>query len=158
VGTALVSHCQGQTAIFPVLGAHFVGMFGLFLLVSPIIARVGRRRALAGGLLLLGASTLAVAGTLDSVLLTSVALFGVGLGWNLAYVAATTDLAERASPKERGKVLGLSDLLSGLVGAGLTVGAGFALAAAGIAVVAVGGALLATVSALVLLGRHAQPT
>ena len=157
MGSALAGHGQGQTAIFPVLGAHFVGMFGLFLLVSPVIDRIGRSRALAGGLILLAASTLAVAGTLDSVLLTSVALFGVGLGWNLAYVAATTGLAEGASPMERGKVLGLADLLSGLVGAAFTVGAGFALAAAGIAVVAVGGALLATLSALVILARRPQP-
>jgi MFS family permease len=156
VGSALVGHGQGEAAIFPVLGAHFVGMFGLVLLVGPVIDRIGLRRALAGGLVLLSVCTLALAGTLDSVLLTSVVLFGVGLGWNIAYVAATTALAEGASPVERGKVLGFADLLSGLVGAGLTVMAGFALAAAGIAIVAVSGALLAMLSALVILGRRFQ--
>lgn len=89
--------------------------------------------------------------------MTAVVLFGVGLGWNITYVAATTGLAEGASPVERGKVLGFADLLSGLMGAGLTVVAGFALAAAGIAIVAVGGALLAMLSALVILGRRFQP-
>jgi hypothetical protein len=90
-------------------------MFGLVLLVGPVIDRVGLRRALAGGLVLLAVCTLALAGTLDSVLLTAVVLFGVGLGWNIAYVAAATGLAEGASPVERGKVLGFADLLSGLV-------------------------------------------
>lgn len=161
VGSALIDHGHGRSAIFPVLSAHFVGMFGLFLFVGWVIDRIGRSRALVGGLGLLGLSSLALAGAVESVALTSVALLGVGLGWSSAYVAATSELAESASPAERGKLLGLSDLLSGVVGAGLTILAGFVLETAGVIAVAVGGALVALLSALsvlFVLSRAPQPT
>jgi hypothetical protein len=72
-----------------------VGMFGLVLFVGSIIDRVGRRQALVGGLLLLGLSVLAVVWTVHSVVLTSLALFGIGLGWNFSFVAATAEAAEQ---------------------------------------------------------------
>ena len=46
----------------------------------------------------------------------SVSLFLLGLGWNLSYVAAATELADRALPAERGKLIGFSDLLSSFTG------------------------------------------
>lgn len=157
VGTALVDHGHGRSSIFPVLSAHFMGMFGLFLVVGWLIDRIGRSRALVGGLALLGLSALALTGAVESVALTSLALFGVGLGWSSAYVAATSELAERASPAERGKLLGTSDLLSGLAGAGLTVLAGFVLEREGVAVIAIGAALVALLCAFLVVGRVAQP-
>ena len=45
-------------------------------------------------------------------------LFGLGLGWNLSFVAATAELADRAAPAERGKLLGFNDLLSSHDGGG----------------------------------------
>ena len=77
------------------ISAHFVGMFGLSLIVGNVIDRVGRIRALLGGLLLLGFSVLSLVWTVESVAATSVALFGIGLGWNFSYVAATAELTER---------------------------------------------------------------
>ena len=156
VGSALVHQGHGKTAIFPVLSAHFVGMFGLFLGVGWVIDRIGRSRAQVGGLALLGLSALALVGAVQNVALTSVALFGIGLGWSCAYVAATSELAEKASAVERGRLLGLSDLLSGLVGAGLTILAGFILETAGIGIVAIGAALVALLSAFFVLAKAAQ--
>jgi hypothetical protein len=76
----------------------------------------------------------------------SLSLFGLGLGWNLAYVAATTDLVDLAAPSERGRLVGFSDLLSSFCGAALALSGGvvyagggsvpLALAAAGLAVFA----------------------
>jgi MFS family permease len=56
VGYVLVGHGHHQGAIFPVISAHFIGMFGLVLVVGNIIDRMGRLRALLGGLVLLGFS------------------------------------------------------------------------------------------------------
>jgi len=155
-GSALVAHGHDRVAIFPALSAHFAGMFALFPLVGSVIERVGRARALIAGLTLLAASALSLVGALDSVALTSVAMFAIGLGWSFAYVAATTALTESTSPAGRGKLLGLSDLLSGLAGAGLTVAAGAALDSDGIAVVGVTGALVAGVTALFLVIARAR--
>ncbi|MDQ6779447.1 MAG: MFS transporter [Actinomycetota bacterium] len=157
IGSALIRHGHGRGAIFPVLSAHFVGMFGLFLGVGWTIDWIGRRRAMIGGLGLLGLSSLGLLGALQSVTLTSLALFGIGLGWSCAYVAATSELAESASAVERGKLLGLSDMLSGLLGAGLTILAGYILDTAGIPPVAIGAALVALLSALLVLARLPQP-
>jgi MFS family permease len=157
VGSVLVGHGHGKGSIFPVLSAHFVGMFGLFLAVGWVIDRVGRRRALGGGLALLGVSALTLIGAVDSVALTALALFGIGLGWSCAYVAATSELSENASAVERGKLLGFSDLLSGLAGAGFTVLAGFVLDTEGVAPVAIAASLVALLSAFFILGKVARP-
>ena len=38
-------------------------------------------------------------------------LFFLGLGWNLSYVSATTQLLDLAAPSERGRLVGFNDLL-----------------------------------------------
>ncbi len=132
VGYVLVGHGHHQGAIFPVVSAHFIGMFGLVLVVGNIIDRLGRLRALLGGLVLLGFSALSVVWAVESVAATAAALFGIGLGWNFSYVAATAELADRTVPVERGKVLGFTDLCSGLLGATLALLGGLILSAVGL--------------------------
>jgi hypothetical protein len=46
---------------------------------------------------------------------SGVALLGLGLGlaWSFSYVAATAELVDLARPAERGRLVGLNDLLSG---------------------------------------------
>jgi MFS family permease len=143
VGYVLVDHGHHQGAIFPVISAHFVGMFGLVLVVGNIIDRVGRRRALVGGLLLLGFSALAVVWSVESVVATAAALFGIGLGWNFSYVAATAELADMSAPVERGKILGFTDLCSGLAGATLALLGGVVLATVGLVGLGVAGLVIA---------------
>ena len=58
-------------------------------------------------------------------------------------MAATAQLADRTIPAERGKVLGLNDLASGLTGAALVLIGGFALDALGVAALALGGLAIA---------------
>jgi MFS family permease len=132
VGYVLVGHGHHQGAIFPVISAHFIGMFGLVFVVGNIIDRMGRLRALLGGLVLLGFSALSVVWAVESVAATAAALFGIGLGWNFSYVAATAELADRTVPVERGKILGFTDLCSGLLGAALALLGGLILSAVGL--------------------------
>lgn len=111
-GYILVGHGHHQGAVYPVISAHFVGMFGLVLFVGSIIDRVGRTLSLLGELTLLGISVLGVVLAVESVLLTSSALFGIGLGWNFSFVAAAAELVDLTSPAERGKILGASTICS----------------------------------------------
>src|SRR5215208_4435218 len=97
-GYVLVSHGHHQGAVFPVISVHFVGMFGLALVVGYVIDHVGRVRSLIGGLLLLGLSVFSLAWTVESAAATSATLFGIGLGWNSSYVAATAELSQRTQP------------------------------------------------------------
>jgi MFS family permease len=87
----------------------------------------------------------------ESVPATAVALFGLGLGWNLSFVAATAELADLTHPSERGRLLGFNDLLSGATGAGLALLGGLALTALGVAALAIGGTLLVLGPALWIL-------
>jgi MFS family permease len=152
-GYVLVGHGHHQGAVFPVLSAHFIGMFGLMLIVGSIIDRVGRLRALAGGLLLIGFCTISVVWAVESIAATSLALFGIGLGWNFSYVAATAELSDRTVPVERGKILGFTDMLAGLLSAVLASLGGLTLAAVGLAGLgAVGLALTAAPMLFVLRG------
>src|SRR6185436_7593868 len=84
-------HHHAQHHVFPIIGAHVLGMYALVLFVGVLIDRLGRTPALASGLLIMGASTLALAWT-TSVVATAVLLFGLGIGWNLSYVAAAAEM------------------------------------------------------------------
>jgi MFS family permease len=142
-------HHHAQSSVFPIIGAHVLGMYALVLVIGSLIDSIGRIRALAGGLVIMAASC---AGLLvfDDVLTTGVLLFGLGLGWSLSFVAATAQLADATSPAERGKLLGLNDLLAGLLGAALALVGGVALDTLGVAALAIGATILAMAPALVI--------
>jgi MFS family permease len=150
-GYVLVGHGHHQGAVFPVLSAHFIGMFALMPIVGNIIDRLGRLRALVGGLLLIGFCTISVVWAVESVVATSLALFGIGLGWNFSYVAATAELSDRTVPVERGKILGFTDLLAGLLSAVLVSLGGLTLAAVGLAGLGVAGLALTVAPTLWVL-------
>jgi MFS family permease len=134
-------HHHHQQAVFPIIGSHVLGMYALILVVGNLIDRFGRRRPLIGGLVLMGLSCIGLL-WMESVAGTALLLFGLGVGWNLSFVAATAELVDRTSPVERGRLLGFSDLLSSLTGAGLALLGGFALQALGVAAIAIGATVL----------------
>jgi MFS family permease len=143
-------HHHGADNVFPIIGAHVIGMFGLIVVVGDVVDRIGRTPSLAGGLLLMGLSVISLL-WVTSVPATAVVLFGLGLGWNFSYVAATAVLADSSAAWERGKLLGFNDLLAGLTGAGLALLGGLALTALGVASLAIGGAALVAAPALWIL-------
>jgi MFS family permease len=145
-------HGHHQSDVFPIIGAHVLGMYGLVLVVGPIIDRIGRRVPLAGGLAVMAASCAGLT-AVTSVPATAVLLFGLGLGWNLSFVAASAELADRTAPWERGRLLGFADQLSGLLGASLALLGGFALDTLGVAALALGAAVIALTPAALLAGR-----
>jgi MFS family permease len=142
-------HHEGHH-VFPIIGAHVIGMYALVIVVGDLVDRIGRTTALAGGLLVMAASVIGLA-WVHSVPATAVALFGLGLGWNVSFVAATAELADRSEPWERGTLLGFNDLLSGLTGAGLALAGGVALSGLGVTALAVGGSVLVVAPALWIL-------
>jgi MFS family permease len=149
-------HSTGDT--FWVISVHILGMYGLVLVVGDVIDRVGRRPALVGGLAIMGVSTIFMA-WIESVGAMSLSLFGLGLGWSLSYVAATSELVDHAALAERGRLVGFSDLLSGFTGAALAILGGVAYDDIGVEAVAVGATLAVALPALliVLAGRRPPP-
>ena len=152
-GPVVVDH-QGHEAhhVFPIIGAHVVGMYALVIVVGDAIDRIGRTPALAGGLLMMAGSVISLL-WVHSVVATAIALFGLGLGWNFSFVAATAELADSTHASERGRLLGFNDLLSGATGAGLALLGGLALDVLGVAALAIGAAVLVGLPAAWILRR-----
>jgi MFS family permease len=153
IGFAVVNeHGHHQADVFPIIGAHVLGMFALVLVVGSIVDRLGTTTALVGGLALMGASC---AGLIwgESVVATAAFLFGLGLGWNVSFVAATAALIAATSPAERGKLLGFNDLLSSLLAASLALLGGYALQGLGVIALGAGAAALVFLPAAYIAAR-----
>ena len=129
-GYVAVGHHHPQGSVFTIISLHIVGMYGLVLVVGDAIERIGRRRSMVAGLALVAASNAGMA-WLGSIVGMSLCMFGLGLGWCLAYVAATTELVDLTGPAERGRLIGFSDLLASFGGAGLALAGGVVYTGAG---------------------------
>jgi MFS family permease len=107
-----------------------------------------------------GLVTLAVSGVLaaiapaqdDRVLL--VALFLLGFGWNLGYVAGSALLSSGVSIVERTRIQGMADGLIWSTSALASLGSGVLVAAAGYATLGLIGAALVVIPAWVLTVRR----
>ena len=147
-------HHHAQSDVFPVIGAHVLGMYALVLFVGTLIDRIGRGPALGGGLAIMAVSTIGLM-FFDSVFATAVLLFGLGVGWNLSFVAATAQMADLTAASERGRLIGFNDLLSAFLGAGLALLGGYALDTLGVAALAIGASVIAAAPVLWLHPRRA---
>src|SRR5260370_13605639 len=98
------------------ISVHIVGMYGLVLVVGGLIDRFGARRALVTGLLVMAVSNAALV-WFGGVGGMSLALLGLGLGWNVSYVAPTTGLVSLTAPPERGRLVGFSHLCASFLAA-----------------------------------------
>jgi MFS family permease len=145
-GYVAVGHGHPHGSVFTIISIHIVGMYGLVLVVGELVERMGRRAAMTSGLLTMAVSNLSLV-WLDGVAAMSISMFGLGLGWCFAYVAGSTELVDLASPVERGRLVGTTDLSASIGAAVFAIGGGALYSATGTVVPL---ALLAT--ALSLLG------
>jgi MFS family permease len=152
-GYIVVGHNHEQADVFTVISLHIVGMFGLVLIVGQLVDRVGRHRALIGGLVIMAASTVMLAWVV-AIPSMSASLFLLGLGWNVSYVAASAELVTHASPVERGRLVGFTDLTAGLTAAALALLGGLAYTEWGVVAIAVGATVAVVLPALALVGRR----
>jgi MFS family permease len=152
-GFVVVEHNHHtQQDVFPIIGAHVLGMYALVLFIGPLIDRLGRGTSLWIGLVVMALSCIGLT-WFQSVVGTAFLLFGLGLGWSFSFVAATAQLADCAAPVERGKLLGFNDQISALAGAGLALLGGYALDTLGVAALAIGSTVLVLIPLVRLLRR-----
>jgi MFS family permease len=152
-GYVVVEHQHHtQQDVFPIIGAHVLGMYALVLFIGPLIDRLGRGTSLWLGLVVMALSCIGLT-WFQSVVGTAFLLFGLGLGWSFSFVAATAQLADRAAAAERGKLLGFNDQISALAGAGLALLGGYALDKLGVAALAIGSTVLVLIPLVRLLRR-----
>jgi MFS family permease len=122
-------------------------MFGLVLVVGQLVDRVGRHRALVGGLVVMAVSTVMLAWVVQ-IAGMSLSLFLLGLGWNISYVAASAELVTHATPVERQGLVGFTDMVGGLTAAALALLGGLAYTEWGVVAIAVGATVAVIAPAL----------
>ncbi|HEX6305501.1 MAG TPA: MFS transporter [Anaerolineales bacterium] len=135
----MIDHQHTLGSISLVFSAHTLGMFAFSMLSGRLADGWGR-----GPVILIGASmmiaSLILAPVSSAVVPLAVALFLLGLGWNLCFVGGSALLADHLTPKERSRTQGFNDLLIGLVSAIGSLGSGVVFASMGFVMVNVVGA------------------
>jgi MFS family permease len=149
-------HHHPQSSVFPIIGAHVFGMYALIFIVGALVDQIGRKPALAVGLGLMAVSCTGLL-AFSGVPATAALLFGLGVGWNVSFVAATAQLADRSSAAERGKLMGLNDFMAALLAAGLSLLGGYALEAVGLAALSLGAAALVALPMLLIARTTWRP-
>jgi len=138
------THQHPLSMVSLVISAHTLGMFAFSLITGKMTDRWGRLPVI-----ILGASVMIIscliAGPSVDLLPLVIALFLLGLGWNFAYVAGSTLLADQLSAKERAKTQGFNDLLLNLASAGSQVGSGVIYAFGGFMLMSLTSAIMAAV-------------
>lgn len=116
-------HQHDTKMISWVIMAHTLGMYGLSGASGWAVTRFGRVTMIVAGTFILIASAV-LAPIAGSVPLLALALFLLGLGWNVCFVAGSALLSDSVTADERGRVQGASEALVS-IGSGLgSVGAG----------------------------------
>jgi MFS family permease len=155
-GYVVVGHDHEQADVFTVISLHIVGMFGLVLVVGQFVDRIGRQRALIGGLAIMAVST-AMLSWVVRIPGMSLSLFLLGLGWSISYVAASAELVTLARPVERGRLVGFTDLVAGLTAAGVALLGGVAYSEWGVVALSVATTAAVVVPALAIVLTRRRP-
>jgi MFS family permease len=153
----LMDHGHGLATVGFVLSAHTFGMFGLSPITGRLTDRFGSLRVIAAGLIgLAAAALLAALAPPDGGFLLTFALFLLGYGWNLCFVAASSLISHNLSLGERTRVQGLADTLTWGTAAFASLSSGLVVAAASYTVLGFVGIALTAIPAafLVLQGRR----
>lgn len=150
------------SSISLVISAHTLGMFAFSMISGRMTDRWGRGQTIIAGSVVMIVSCLMAAPS-TGLLSLLIALFLLGLGWNFAYVAGSTLLADQLSPSERAKTQGFNDMMLNLSSACSQAISGWVYAVGGYGIMALAAAAVAVAPLVVAIwwqtaGRHARPT
>ncbi|GAA3959978.1 MFS transporter [Actinoplanes auranticolor] len=127
-----------------VIAVHIGAMYLPSPITGILVDRIGRIPvAVAAGITLLASGVVAATTPEDSVVLLTLALALLGLGWNLGLVAGTAMITDNAPNHTRAKTQGTIDVSVALAGAGGGLASGMVMAATSYATLSIVGGLLA---------------
>lgn len=135
-----------------VLSAHTFGMFALAPLSGRLTDRFGSPLVILAGLATLGLAALLAAGAPpEGGLFLTFALFLIGYGWNMSFVAGSSMLTHGVSLAERTRLQGATDATIWTSAALASLTSGLVVAAASYTVLGLLGAFLVSVPVLMML-------
>lgn len=151
----MTDHGHGLMAVGTVISGHVFGMFALAPLSGRLTDRFGALPIIFAGMgLLLAAAVGSALAPADSQLILLAALFLLGWGWNLGFVAGSSLLTGAVTVAERARVQGVSDALIWSTSAVASIGSGLIVGAWGFATLGMLGAIIVGVVGGVLLLRR----
>jgi MFS family permease len=127
----MADHGHGLDAVGLVISGHTFGMFALSPLSGRLASRFGTPLVIAAGLVVLAfSSALAAVAPPDGGVILFLALFLLGWGWNLGFVAGSALLTEGLTVSERTRLQGVTDALIWSSAAAAALGSGVVVAVA----------------------------
>ncbi len=151
----LTDHGHGLETVGFVLSAHTFGMFALSPITGRLADRFGSPRIIGVGLATLAFGALIAAGApVDGGPLLTVALFLLGYGWNLGFVAGSSMLTAGLTLGERTRVQGVGDAMIWTSAAVASVSSGLIVAGASYTALGLLGVGLLVPPAVVLLAQR----
>jgi MFS family permease len=151
----MVDHGHDLGAVGLVISGHTFGMFGLSPISGRLTDRFGSVPVILAGLAIsAGAAVMAAVAPPDGGAMLFLALFLLGYGWNLGYVAGSALLTQDLSLAERTRLQGLTDGLIWSSAAAASLGSGVVVAAASYATLGLLGAALVVVPVLLVIARR----
>jgi MFS family permease len=150
----LIDHGHGLDTVGLVLSAHTFGMFGLSPVTGRLTDRFGSVPVIGAGLVgLAAAALLAALAPPDGGFPLTFALFLLGYGWNLCFVAASSMLSHGLALAERTRIQGIADTLTWGTAAFASLSSGLVVAAASYTVLGFVGVGLTLIPAAFLATR-----
>ena len=123
-------HHHGLAVVGGVMMAHTLGMFAIAPLTGYLVDRLGARRMIVAGSIVLSLSSLLAAGAGEAqAALLTVSLLLLGVGWNFGFVAASAALQEGLALGERLRLQGLADSVTWISGGVAALASGFVMSA-----------------------------
>ena len=151
----MTEHGHGLAAVGLVISGHTFGMFALSPISGRLTDRFGSLAVVFSGLLVTGASAiLSAVAPADGGPVLFIALFLLGYGWNLGFVAGSALLTQDLSLPERTRLQGTTDALIWSSAAAASIGSGVVVAIAGFTALGLLGAALVIVPAWLVLARR----
>lgn len=151
----LTDHDHSFGTVGLVISGHIAGMFALAPLSGWISQRIGNIRTIfLGTAVLAAASLLAGLAPPDRDEVLFVALFLLGWGWNLGFVAGSAMLSAGVELAARARVQGLADAVIWTTSAFASLGSGAIVAAAGFSTLGFLGVALVLAPVWLLLTRR----
>jgi MFS family permease len=151
----LTGHGHGLATVGVVLSAHTFGMFALSPITGRLVDRFGSPPIIGAGLITLAvAALIAAAAPPSGDAILTLALFLLGYGWNLGFVAGSSLLTTGLTLGERTRVQGVADGMIWTSAALASLSSGLIVAGAGYTALGLLGAALLIPSAAVLVARR----
>ena len=151
----MTAHGFDLAAVGVVISGHTLGMYALSPISGRLTDRFGTIAVIVWGMAISAfAAVLAAIAPAEGGVLLFVALFLLGYGWNLGYVAGSALLTQGLTLAERTRLQGATDALIWSSAAAASLGSGVVVAAASYATLGLLGAALVIVPTVVVIGRR----